>query len=91
MNKEYATDSKVEAAIGDNVEPVEAGILTGAEKRRLTRKLDLRLMPILWLLYFVNLLDRVSVGSAVAYGFRRDIGVSGQLYNVGISVFCKYT
>ncbi|KAM0747689.1 MFS general substrate transporter [Meredithblackwellia eburnea MCA 4105] len=65
----------------------ETHILTPAEQRSLALKLDLRLLPVIWILYFVNLLDRVAVGGASAYRFRTDLGITGNGYNVGISVF----
>ncbi|KAL8293340.1 hypothetical protein RQP46_000041 [Phenoliferia psychrophenolica] len=61
--------------------------MTPQEKRRLTAKLDLRVMPIFIILYFVNLLDRIAVGSAAGYGLRKDLGITGTGYNIGISIF----
>ena len=48
----------------------EEQLLDTSARRKLRAKLDLRIVPICWILYFVNLLDRAAVGASVAYGFR---------------------
>ncbi|MFG3703024.1 hypothetical protein ACGF5C_34980, partial [Micromonospora sp. NPDC047620] len=40
------------------------------------RKLTIRLVPFLCLLYFVNYLDRVNVGFAGPSGMKTDLGMS---------------
>lgn len=37
-----------------------------AAERRLLRKLDLRILPVLWLLYLVNFIDRYAATFIVA-------------------------
>jgi hypothetical protein len=44
--------------------------LTTSEKRKLLIKLDLRIMPICLLLYFINVLNRTAVGNAAACELR---------------------
>lgn len=33
-----------------------------AEEKRLVRKMDIRLMPILWVMYIFNYIDRTNIG-----------------------------
>ncbi|OAA73217.1 Major facilitator superfamily domain, general substrate transporter [Cordyceps fumosorosea ARSEF 2679] len=46
-----------------------------AEYRRLIRKLDLRLLPPLFVLWFISLIDRVNIGAARLQGLERDLGI----------------
>jgi hypothetical protein len=36
-----------------------------AEERRLVRKMDLHLMPILWVMYIFNYIDRTNIGVSI--------------------------
>ena len=48
---------------GDHV--VVAGLdVSQVDERKLMRKIDLRLVPWLWLLYLLSFLDRTSIGNA---------------------------
>ncbi|KFZ01962.1 hypothetical protein V500_00517 [Pseudogymnoascus sp. VKM F-4518 (FW-2643)] len=52
----------------------------------LVKKLDMRIMPALWSMYFLNYLDRSSIASARLNGLEKDMGLEGNQYNVCISV-----
>jgi ACS family tartrate transporter-like MFS transporter len=54
--------------------------------RRVTRKVALRLIPFLCLLYFFSFLDRVNVGFA-ALTMNADIGLSALAFGVGSGIF----
>jgi ACS family tartrate transporter-like MFS transporter len=62
-----------------------APAMTGDE-RRVIRKVALRLIPFLTLLYFVAFLDRVNVGFA-ALTMNRDLGLSDSAYGIGAGIF----
>ncbi len=53
---------------------------------RVTRKVTLRLLPFLGLLYLVNYLDRVNVGFA-ALTMNADLGLSAAAYGLGAGLF----
>lgn len=57
-----------------------------AEKRRLVRKIDLRLLPILFVLIVLNYLDRNALASARVQGLGKDLGLKGEQFNAAISV-----
>jgi len=56
-------------------------------EKRLLRKLDLRILPILWVLYLVNFVDRANIGNARIQGMEKDLDLSGQNFNIALWVF----
>ena len=64
-----------------SIAPREA---TFAEQTR--RRIVLRLLPFLFVLYIANYLDRTSVAYA-AIGMARDLGFTGHVLGMGIGVF----
>ncbi|KAI6122492.1 major facilitator superfamily domain-containing protein [Pisolithus croceorrhizus] len=59
----------------------------GPEDRRITRKVDLRLLPILTLLYLLSFLDRSNIGNAKLLTFGRDLGISAPAYNTALAIY----
>jgi MFS family permease len=58
-----------------------------AADRRLIRKLDLRLMPWLCLLYLVCFLDRTNIGNAKIAHLTEDIPMTTSQYNATLTIF----
>lgn len=56
-------------------------------ERRLVRKIDLRILPLLVLIYIFNFLDRNSITQARLYGLQEDTNVHGAVYQTAISIF----
>ncbi|KAJ0114087.1 vitamin h transporter [Diaporthe amygdali] len=59
---------------------------TSAEEIALVRKLDLRIMPTLWCMYFLNYLDRNAIAQARLDGLEDDLKLEGSEYNTCISI-----
>jgi MFS transporter, ACS family, tartrate transporter len=55
-------------------------------ERRVVRKLLLRLLPFLFLLYVVNYLDRINVGFA-ALQMRQQLGFGDRVFGIGFGIF----
>ncbi|EJN39632.1 MULTISPECIES: MFS transporter [Pseudomonas] len=55
-------------------------------EKRITRKIFLRLLPLLVMLYIISYLDRVNVGFA-ALTMNADIGLSAAIYGLGAGLF----
>ncbi|KAM9897139.1 hypothetical protein OXX79_007058 [Metschnikowia pulcherrima] len=53
---------------------------------KITRKVDIRLLPMLVLLYILNYLDRNNIASARLGGMESDLGLKGNQYQVCISI-----
>jgi MFS family permease len=54
--------------------------------KKVTRKIDLRLMPMLIFIYILNYLDRNNIASARLGGLEKDIGLKGTEYQTCISI-----
>ncbi|KAK6464351.1 transporter of nicotinic acid [Scheffersomyces coipomensis] len=54
--------------------------------RKTTRKIDLRLMPMLIYIYILNYLDRNNIASARLGGLEEDLGLVGTQYQTCISI-----
>jgi MFS family permease len=53
----------------------------------LIRKIDLRVIPILCILYLLAFLDRVNVANARSFGLIQDLGLTGVQYNTALTIF----
>ncbi|KAM0808743.1 putative Major facilitator superfamily (MFS) profile domain-containing protein [Seiridium cardinale] len=59
----------------------EVIVMTPEEERRLLRKIDLNLMPLLCIVYGLNYLDKTTVSYASVMGIKADINLIGQDYS----------
>ncbi|KLT38881.1 MFS general substrate transporter [Cutaneotrichosporon oleaginosum] len=61
------------------------------EEKRLVRKIDLHLLPTLWVMYILNYLDRTNIGNAKVGadhgGFEQDWNLSSADYSLVLSIF----
>lgn len=71
----------------DNVET--AGTLSNAEYRKLIWKLDVHLLPPLFILWFFSLIDRVNIGTARIQGLEKDLGMNPltNQFNIATGMF----
>lgn len=71
-------DEALKVLQGENGEVIE---LTPEDERKLLRKIDWNLMPLLCLVYGLNYLDKTTVSYASIMGLKTDIGLSGHQYS----------
>ncbi len=57
------------------------------EERKLVRKIDFRLMPMLWLMYVLNYIDRTNIGNARIGGMGADLGLTSSQYSLALLIF----
>lgn len=57
------------------------------EDKRLVRKIDFRLIPILTLLYLLSFLDRSNIGNAKIIGLVEDINMVPAQYNTALALY----
>ncbi|MDL5158227.1 MFS transporter [Actinomycetospora termitidis] len=55
--------------------------------RRTLRRVAVRLLPLLVLLYFVNYLDRVNIGFAGPNGMNRELGLTATMFGFASGIF----
>ncbi|KAI0317731.1 major facilitator superfamily domain-containing protein [Amylostereum chailletii] len=56
-------------------------------ERRLLRKIDLRIVPTIWLLYTMSYLGRANIGNAKSGGMAEDLALTDTQYSVVLLVF----
>lgn len=66
---------------------VTAATFAHLDEKKILRKMDLRLIPMLALLYLLSFLDRGNIGNAKIEGLVEDLGMSGAQYNWCLTVF----
>ncbi|KAF2249399.1 MFS general substrate transporter [Trematosphaeria pertusa] len=57
------------------------------EEKKLVRKIDLFLMPTIWVLYCFSYMDRTNIGNAKVAGMDVDVGFDSNQYFLAIVVF----
>lgn len=60
---------------------------TPTMRRTLNRKVDIRLIPMLALLYLVSNLDRANIGNAKIEGMEEGLKLTGIEYNTALAIF----
>ncbi|OBT51672.1 hypothetical protein VE04_07838 [Pseudogymnoascus sp. 24MN13] len=56
-------------------------------EKKLLRRIDLRIMPLVVIIYIFSYLDRNSITQARLYGLQEDTNVTGAVYNTAIAIF----
>ncbi|KAJ7759295.1 MFS general substrate transporter [Mycena olivaceomarginata] len=72
---------------GVNSKPLDFRALTAEEERKLWRKIDLRLMPILSLMYLASFIDRSNIGNARLQGLEAELELTGNKFNIALTMF----
>ncbi|KAJ4299219.1 hypothetical protein N0V90_004463 [Kalmusia sp. IMI 367209] len=88
IDSSFADEKKAamaEAEQTDRFEFVENEDTRNMEQK-LVRKLDMTLMPVVWILYFFNYMDRNNIAQAKLNTFEKDIGLKGNQFNVAVSI-----
>ena len=57
------------------------------DEQALLRKIDIRVIPILFLIYLAAFLDRVNIANALTLGLPKDLHLKGNQANVALTVF----
>ncbi|KAI9816601.1 MAG: hypothetical protein M1827_001734 [Pycnora praestabilis] len=55
-------------------------------EKKLVRKLDRHIIWVVMLLYLLSFLDRVNIGNARLYGMEEDLQLTGNKYNIAVSI-----
>lgn len=79
-------DTLKEGSIEKELVNEAAVTFSPAQEKKLLRKMDLRIMPILSILYLFAFLDRGNIGNAKIEGLPDDLGLTGSQFNI----CCQY-
>ncbi|KAM0755785.1 MFS general substrate transporter [Meredithblackwellia eburnea MCA 4105] len=81
-----------ELASGGPVDRFGGELIRSDAEKRLVRKLDTRIMPIIWALYFWNYVDRNGIAQARLNGLEKSLHLQGNQFNICVSIlFVGYT
>ncbi|CAN9157444.1 pantothenate transporter liz1 [Alternaria sp. MG1] len=70
-----------------HVEIAEDFTWTKEEEKKLVRKIDLFLLPTIWLMYLLSYMDRTNIGNAKIAGMADDLQLSSDQYSIALVVF----
>ncbi|TKX18846.1 MFS transporter-like protein 169 [Elsinoe australis] len=60
---------------------------TEEEEKKLVRKIDLLLLPTIWLMYLLSYMDRTNIGNAKIAGMADDLHLTSAQYSIVLVVF----
>lgn len=84
VNVAHAAEEAEDATT--NALPV-AAVEDRASEKKLIRKIDLQLLPILFLMLIAAFLDRINIGNARLFGLETDLNMHGDQFNIALFVF----
>ncbi|CAI9626497.1 unnamed protein product [Alternaria burnsii] len=70
-----------------HVEIAEDFTWTKEEEEKLVRKIDLFLLPTIWLMYLLSYMDRTNIGNAKIAGMADDLQLTSDQYSIALVVF----
>ena len=56
------------------------------DESALVRKIDIRVVPVLCLLFLFAFLDRVNIANAAVYGMSKELGLVANQYNAALTI-----
>ncbi|USW51938.1 Putative major facilitator superfamily, MFS transporter superfamily [Septoria linicola] len=68
------------------ISSIDALYIDPEKQRKLVRKIDWHVLPLVMLLYLNSFIDRVNIGNARLYGLERDLGMQGNQFQIAVSV-----
>ncbi|KAF7298055.1 hypothetical protein HMN09_01026800 [Mycena chlorophos] len=94
---EKGSDSQLEAHVpsaddqvpefGGESQLPPAPTLTAEQERKLYRKIDLHLMPILSAMYLLSFLDRANIANARLQGLTTQLNLTGNEFNIALTMY----
>ncbi|KAF1916725.1 putative MFS transporter [Ampelomyces quisqualis] len=80
-------DEPLKTHAGVELDKFGAAPKTDPAEIALVKKIDLYMLPILWLMYFLNFLDRNAIVNGKLNGLDKDLNLKGTEYNTCVSIF----
>ncbi|KAM5341782.1 hypothetical protein ACJ41O_014813 [Fusarium nematophilum] len=57
------------------------------EEKRLVRKIDMYILPMMWIMYLLSYMDRTNIGNAKIAGMDKDLNLDSNRYSIVLVVF----
>jgi hypothetical protein len=80
-----STDEKL-SQLGYDGGPTAKEMYSNINESALVRKIDIRVVPVLCLLFFFAFLDRVNIANAAVYGMNKELKLVGNQYNAALTI-----
>ncbi|KAK7911517.1 hypothetical protein PG985_013998 [Apiospora marii] len=68
-------------------EYAEAYVADTEEERKLVRKIDLYILPTMWVMYLLSYMDRTNIGNAKIAGMDKELDLTSDRYSIVLVVF----
>ncbi|PYI12432.1 MFS general substrate transporter [Aspergillus sclerotiicarbonarius CBS 121057] len=78
---------KCDASFTEEIEDVISPSFSSEEEKSLVRKVDLTLLPTIWIMYLLSYMDRTNVGNAKISGMQTDLDLTSGQYSIALVVF----
>ncbi|KAI0160664.1 putative allantoate permease [Xylariaceae sp. FL1272] len=70
----------------DSLSPIVES-LSDTEAAKLVRKIDFKVLPMLFIIYVIAFLDRANISNALTLGLQKELGLTGQQPNTALAIF----
>ncbi|EXF77741.1 hypothetical protein CFIO01_03062 [Colletotrichum fioriniae PJ7] len=89
MEKNETASNEHEHALSKGVEMVGVDdyVPDSDEEKKLVRKIDLYLLPLIFIMYLLSYMDRTNIGNAKIAGMDRDLELDSSRYSIALVVF----
>ncbi|KAJ3548511.1 hypothetical protein NM208_g979 [Fusarium decemcellulare] len=87
MKETKVADNELSLEDAEIVATLQSYVPGTEEEKRLVRKADMVLLPLLWWMYILAYLDRGNIANANAAGMSEDLGLSDNQYSLLVSLF----
>ncbi|TLD04879.1 uncharacterized protein PgNI_09209 [Pyricularia grisea] len=57
------------------------------DEKKLVRKIDMYLLPCIWIMYLLSYMDRTNIGNALIAGMDKDLDLDSSRYSIALVVF----
>ncbi|EHA26635.1 hypothetical protein ASPNIDRAFT_134002 [Aspergillus niger ATCC 1015] len=78
---------KCDASLSEEIENVITSPFSPEEEKALVRKVDLTLLPTIWIMYLLSYMDRTNIGNAKISGMQADLDLTSGQYSIALVVF----
>lgn len=86
-NKPLSAENSTSISSGFESFGLEPEPIDRAAEKRLLRKCDLHVVPVITVLYMLAFIDRINIGNARIQGLENDLRMKGDNYNIALFVF----
>ncbi|KAF4466485.1 allantoate permease [Fusarium albosuccineum] len=84
MSIEHADDA---IDVKDSSSGTDAYTPGTEEEKKLVRKIDLYILPMMWIMYLLSYMDRTNIGNAKIAGMDKDLNLDSNKYSIVLVVF----